>query len=226
MSSRSRQLHAYGSQKQQIQRPPGLLTGLGIDPKPKELEQYFFSEKTAYELARLARGKTACICTPSVGLLLSHRDEQYKADEVYIFDKDERLGQLKLDGVLLVEYDLYKGLHSHCGDDGVKSLHSNFSYYFNTVIFDPPFSLEIRMVLKQINAFLGWEKGDVAYLSYPVRGFDLIRSHSAEFGLLVCEHNRFEIEYLSPPKSYKRGGSEDTLNQFVYISLKEIWREI
>jgi len=128
----------------------------------RELEQYFFTKQTARDLASLAVGRTACICTPTVWMNLSEELQKLSV----VFDIDPRLTNVIPNGHF-VKYDLSRGIHS--SSRTAKDIASQFMYGFDTIIMDPPFSTPIETVAATINAFLSWDlNGNCgAYIVYP-----------------------------------------------------------
>ncbi len=168
-------------------------------------EQYFFDNNTIRQLADLAAGCTACLCTPSVGEALINSGRR----DVFVFDTDGRLVNLYPEGQFWL-YDLQRGLHSHASDANTKELIARFQHQFNTVIFDPPFSTDIAIVARNINAFLTWEynEGNSVYVAYPRAGLDKLNELLMEYGIYGQEHPNIEINYVNPPEHYKPGAKK------------------
>ncbi len=168
-------------------------------------EQYFFDNETILRLTNLAVGYTACLCTPSVGEALIKCGRR----DVFVFDADARLVTLYPEGQFYL-YDLQRGLHSHSTDSNTKELIARFKHKFNTIIFDPPFSTDIAVVARNINAFLCWDynEGNSVYVAYPKAGLDKLNELLIEYGIYGQEHPNIEISYINPPEHYKPGSKK------------------
>lgn len=79
-------------------------------------------------------------------------------------------------------YDLQRGLYSHASDAAIKNLINNFQDKFNTIIFDPPFSIYITSVARNIHAFLSWEY-NAAFVAYPRAGLDKLNKILIGYGI-------------------------------------------
>jgi len=159
----------------------------------RELEQYFFTKQTARDLASLAVGRTACICTPTVWMNLSEELQKLSV----VFDIDPRLTNVIPNGHF-VKYDLSRGIHS--SSRTAKDIASQFMYGFDTIIMDPPFSTPIEIVAATINAFLSWDlNGNCgAYIVYPKNGIGVLENHLNKHGICGQEYSGITIAYQNP----------------------------
>ena len=175
-------------------------------------EQFFFIPETVESLANLAEGKVACLCTPTVAEKLVEKGKE----EITLFDIDTRISSLWRSNNTLVPYDLKRGLHSS-HKLNTQELTSTHEYSYDTIIFDPPFSLVTpEEIARNVNALLKFDLiGDTyAYIIYPASGGEALEEAFESLGFVGQEREDIVIKYQIPPKVVNDTRKKITCFQF------------
>ncbi len=159
----------------------------------KENLQYFFTENTTKQLAKLCVGYTACLVVPSVAVCANSLGKQ-----VVLFEKDNRFRTNS--GVKYIKYDLYAGL--------TKVNYRKFANKFSTVICDPPFNVDLSVLARDIYELVNHSKESKIFLIYPKCRLSLLRNAMSKQRMHLVESGFQTIEYMQPPRIVRYEGVE------------------
>lgn len=160
-----------------------------------EYLQYFFSAETTKKLAELCNGYTACLVTPSIAKYAYNINKK-----VVLFERDNRFRENK--GLSYVKYDLHVGL--------TQFVKNRYEKKFDTVICDPPFDINLKVLARDIVELLKEEEDSVVYVVFPQSRKASLANAMAEKGLHIVEEeeNSILIEYSRPPKIVRVNGKQ------------------
>lgn len=115
-----------------------------LPPENYKAEQYYFTPETAEKLLCLIRGRTACLCTPTVAMAA-----EKAGVAIELLDIDERFR------ALVKEFKAFDILRPFIGQQ------------YQTLIVDPPFfGVSLFHLGRAINALLEWRTDATAYVAY------------------------------------------------------------
>jgi stress-induced morphogen len=181
-----------------------------LEERRRSQEQYFFTKETVEQLTPLCKGKTACLCTPTVA-----ESALEEGKDAVLFDIDPRFrtffGENSFE-----PYDLYRGLHSH-HQANADRMTPKYEYAFDSVIVDPPFAgVSPEQLAQNVNALLKWDiTGEsYAYIVYPKSGEGALENAFEAQGMVGQIREDIPIKHINTPRGYDAGKKQIVLFQF------------